>query len=188
MVVRLPWPRPDRHESWVHQSLAPWRSFLAVPSQGGLALFCTWARDRALACDVPSLQEAVGDGIAALSLPGARGFGRHPLKSTALTVASTCLTIARLRAQAQLLKPAQWRKAFWKVVPPVARQGILQASAELLDLVLDLIARPRPEGAVVYGIMSQSGFYIKWFLSKTPTANHRRPLPFWKRRCGRKLG
>ena len=24
--------------------------------------------------------------------------------------------------------------------------------------------------------------------SKTPTANHRRPLPFWKRLCGRKLG
>ena len=24
--------------------------------------------------------------------------------------------------------------------------------------------------------------------SKTPTANHRRPLPLWKRLCGRQLG
>ena len=27
----------------------------------------------------------------------------------------------------------------------------------------------------------------RFTLSKTPTANHRRPLPFWKRRCGRTL-
>ena len=26
--------------------------------------------------------------------------------------------------------------------------------------------------------------YIKYILSKTPSANHRRPLPFWKRLCG----
>ena len=25
-------------------------------------------------------------------------------------------------------------------------------------------------------------------VSKTPTANHRRPLPIWKRLCGRQLG